>query len=459
MVEVPSISERLAEHLRRPVGAAARDAAGLRVLDWCGCVGGALADPFAADLARALGFDRWGRAPVVATAAAATAVGRSAVGVADALYWNAALGNVLEMDDVERRAILHPGPIVVPVALALGETIGADARAVLDAIVRGYEATIRIGAALGTAHYRYWHSTATAGSFGAAAAAGSLLGLDRDALADALGTAGSTTGGLWQVRHEDAPTKAIHSAESATRGLTAARLAAAGIRGPRRILEGPHGLFAATAPDSDATRALADLDRPWLISATSIKPWAACRHVHPAIDALRAVWHSGDDWREVQSVRIATYAEALAFCDRPHPVTTRDAKFSLQHAIAAVLVEPSPSMSRFTAARVGEPPLPALRARVAIVEDPAISTRFPEHYGARVELLLADGTRRVGEVRDAWGDPEWPLTPEELSNKARSLLAWGGIEPVRAAHIVDAALGLAGGGALSTLTQALAEAR
>lgn len=442
---MPSLTEQLAFRLAAPVDEADRRVAALRLLDWVGCAMAALGEPIVAPLdvaIRALG-----------TAGCSTRVGRPAADTMGALLWNGALGNVLEMDDVHRASILHPGPIVIPAALAATEAAGADARSLLDAIVRGYEATIRIGAALGTSHYRHWHTTATAGSFGAAAAVASVLGLDPEATADALGTAGSTTGGLWQVRHEDAPTKSIHNAESARRGHVAAFLARAGIRGPRRILEGPQGLFAATAPEADAAALLAP-GPTWLIAETSIKPWPACRHAHPAIDALRLALGRSDSGA-VDRVRITTYAEALRFCDRPEPRTPAEARFSLQHAAAVVLLRGAPGLDDFTPSAIADPMVVSLREHVDVAEDPRATARFPAHFGATVTLQLADGREVGSTVTDAWGDPEWPLTPAEIRAKALRLVAAGGLEPEQAEALADATLALAEGGALRDFTARL----
>lgn len=449
ILQASSLTEHLAARLGMPVDDAGRRRAAVLVIDWLGCVLGALRSPLAARLA---GVVR-GQGPGTATA---IAVGPCAPDAA--LLMNAALGNVLEMDDVHRTAILHPGPVVIPVALAAAESTGASAAGFLDAVVRGYEATIRVGRALGSGHYRYWHPTSTAGAFGAAAAAASVLGLDVDATADALGTAGSRTGGLWRMRHEPVPTKSIHNAEAARSGWLAAQLAAAGLRGPRRILEGEQGLFAATAPDADAAAVVAN-EADWLIHQTSLKPWPACRHAHPAIDAmLEAIGPGGvPDPAQVERIEVATYAEALRFCDRPHPATESEARFSLQHALAAIACLGRPALPHYLPEAIGQAPLREMRERVAVREDGACSSRFPAHYGAMVEVVLADGRRLQAARVDAWGDPEDPMDAPAVDAKALALADWGGIGAGVARALFDAARALAGGGSLAQLRSALAE--
>lgn len=444
-----SLTEGLALWLSQPVDDVDRERAALLVMDWLGCVMGALHYPLARQLAEVAGPQGAGKAITIG-------VGRRSPEAA--LLVNAALGNVLEMDDVHRSAILHPGPIVIPVALAATETTDGSAIRFLDAVVRGYEAAIRVGRALGTEHYRYWHPTSTAGSFGAAAAAASVLGLDAEATADALGMAGSRTGGLWQMRHEPVPTKSIHNAEAAHSGWLAANLARAGLHGPRRILEGEQGLFAATAPDAVPEAVTADDDH-WLIHATSIKPWPACRHVHPAIDAMLAASDDGEgvSAEAVDHIDVATYAEARRFCDRTHPGTELEAKFSLQHALAAIVFHGRPQLSHYTKEVFGQAELRALRERIFVRTDDACSARFPAHYGASVTVTMNDGSRLESSCVDAWGDPERPMDTGAVLAKALALAEWGGVPDKLATQLFDAAGTLAKGTALEAVCNLLGE--
>ena len=447
----PSLTMRLAGLLARPVAAVDRRRAALLLGDWLGCALGAGREDWVPKLAA--WTDAQAQGPVAV-------LGRGRRDAASALLFNAALGNVLEMDDVHREAILHPGPVVIPVALAQAQLSGADAQACLDAIVRGYEAVIRVGRAFGRGHYRYWHPTSTAGAFGAAAAAASVLGLDADACADALGNAGSRTGGLWQTRHEPVPTKSLHNALAAQGGWLAAQWAAVGLAGPRRILEGEQGLFAATAPDAEPDAVVAD-QTGWLIHQTSLKPWPACRHAHPAIDALRDLLaaNPGVDVAAIERVEVATYGEALRFCDRPAPTTTLEAKFSLQHALGAILARGTPRLAHYAGEALAAEDIAARRAQVAVVQDEAIDARFPAHYGARVRAWLHDGTQLQAAREDAFGDPEQPMGEADVRTKALALADWGGIAADHAADLVTRALGLADGCDLAGLLSAMAEAR
>ena len=362
-----------------------------------------------------------------------------------ALIVNGALGNTLEMDDVHRTAILHPGPVVIPAALALAERSGAGASALLDAIVCGYEAMIRVGMAVGPEHARYWHNTATCGPFGAAAAAASLLALTPQQTTHALGNAGTQAAGLWQMRHEDTDTKQLHTGHAALAGVMAAELAQHGFRGPQSIFEGPQGFFAAMCGGASALPIVSNPDAPWNIAEVSFKPWPACRHVHAAIDcalALRARVNAADIAANIAAVTVHTYSAAVTFCDKPQPRTALEAKFSFQHALAAVLLRGEPTLDLFEPAAIHNPAIAALRAKVRVVEQARYTQVYPGHFGSGVSISTHDGAQIEHHFADALGDTERPVTLAQLEQKARTLMRHAGWSFAKADQIISAVQGL-----------------
>ena len=429
------LTATLVEVLARPVADADRRRAALHVLDWIGCAAaGALTPPGRALAALAQTF-----AP-----GPCRAFGGLSLGSRDAALVNGAVGNVLEMDDLHRAAILHAGPVVIPAAMAVAVEVGASGEATLDAIVRGYEAMIRIGRSVGPAHYRHFHNTATCGVFGAAAAVGSLLALDAPRMLDALGNAGTQAAGLWQCRLEDTMSKQLHNGRAAVSGMLAAQLALYGFTGAHAILEGPLGFFAGMCPDARVDALLAGAEGPWLIHETSFKPWPACRHAHPAIDAALALRDRVDPGR-VAGIEVESYRDAIGMCDNASPRTPVQAKFSLQHAVAVALARGRPTLADFEPAAFDAPELVALRGKVALRESGRFTANYPAHFGACVRIACDDGTRVAHAVDDALGDPEFPLAPDAVAAKARMLLASAGYRDdeidaiAAAAHALPAA--------------------
>jgi 2-methylcitrate dehydratase PrpD len=346
------------------------------------------------------------------------------------------------MDDVHRQAIVHPGDTVIPCCLALAEHSQLSSREFLDAVVRGYEVVIRLGLASGVGHYRTWYATSTCGVFGAAAAAAFLLRLPASGVVDALGHAGMMTGGLWQCRLEPTPSKQIATAHAALSGLLAAQFAAAGAKGPAHILEGPLGFFSAACPGSNPAAVTAE-HPGWLIHEVSFKPWAACRHVHPAIEAALQLHDEGVDITSVQAVEIRAYRDAIAFADNPRPTTAHQARFSLQHCVAAALKDGDLSLSHAAPAALGDPALARLRDKTTLVEDAAMTAGYPARFAGAVSLLLSDGSRRSATVLSAKGDPENPMSPGAIRRKAEGLFAVAGHDAAAARRLASLALGLA----------------
>lgn len=398
--------------------------AALHLLDWLGnaAAGAAgLGSPAGPVLARWLQMQSPGPVPTLA--------GRTADATAAAAY-HGALGSTLEMDDVHRSSILHPGPVVVPAVLAALPASGSGAQ-LLGALAAGYEAAIRVGRALGPGHYRHWHNTSTAGTFGAAAGAAVALGLDAKGIAQALALAGTRAGGLWQVRHEASLGKAWHMAGAARDGLTAAQLARAGLTGPLGVLDGPSGWFAATAAGADASCLTEARAEPWLLDV-SFKPWPACRHAHPAMDALREALGAqpAEPARpeSVAAITVHTYEDALRFCDRPEPHDEAQARFSIQHALAAWVRWGEPALAHYQPAALADPAVAALRARVHVYAEPGIQARYPAAYGARVQVRWLDGRTSLAELHHTYGDPARPMPPAAIEHKARGLMraaGWG----------------------------------
>lgn len=394
--------EQLAVKLAGPVSVEDRRRASAHLLDWAGCAMAGRNEP-----AGRIALESRGDGPAAA-----------------AFAWGM-LGNILEMDDVDKRAILHPGPSVIPATLALGDVLLSSRADILNAIVRGYEAVIRLGRAVGPAHYAFWHNTGTCGPIGAAAAGASLLGLNTGQTAHALALATSQAAGVWQTRHEPASMgKQLHTGNAARAGVDAARLASRGFLGPLTILEGQQGFFAATCPGADSADVLADYGPDWLIHDVSFKPWPACRHAHAAIDA--ALLAGKAPVSDIEAITVTTYPDALAFCDRAEPASVVEAKFSLQHSVAVALARGEPALKDFESDAIAAPDLKALRAKTTVESGEPFSAAYPVRYGASVSIRR-NGETQVFDAPDALGDPENPLSPDGLHTKARTLMTAGGL--------------------------------
>lgn len=431
----PSLTQRLIAMQQRPVDLRSRRRALLHWLDWMGCVAAGANAPATQKLRS------WKLFPQASVQGEPVAIGLlgSFHTPMQALMAEAGAANIEEMDDMHRTAVLHPGPVILPAVACFAREQQFTAGQLLDAIVRGYETMIRIGRAVGLRHYFYWHNTATAGAFGAASACSDLLQLSDEARVWALGNAGTQAAGLWQVRLEPVMSKQLHTGHAAWAGLSAASLAAAGFTGPRQILEGERGFFAAMCIDGSVDRVCAP-EADWLIHDTSFKPWPACRHTHATIDATLALRESlGDDAFAFTHALVESFDDALNICNNAAPATRTEAKFSLQYAVAAAARFGALQPHHFDEACWSEPGLRAAAGRVELGRSTEFQAAYPAHYGARVTLSFADGRMLSHAVRDALGDPERALDAEAVQEKMVRLMSYGGVAPERIEALLNAA--------------------
>lgn len=161
---------------------------------------------------------------------------------------NAVFGHVMDMDDVYNASMSHLGVITIPTALALGQKLHKSGKQVIEAIVAGYEAGARIGAAINPSSYKFWHTTGVTGTFTSAAVAGKLLGLTPEQFIHCFGSAGTQSAGLWGFLESGSMSKVLHTAHANLCGIRSAELAYLGFTGAPTILEGERGFVRALVP-------------------------------------------------------------------------------------------------------------------------------------------------------------------------------------------------------------------
>ena len=328
-----------------------------------------------------------------------------------------------ELDDAHRFATgLHPGATVIPAALAIGEYLSSSWAELLVAIIAGYEVAGRVGRAINPSHrYRGFHSTGTVASLGAAAAGARLLELGTERTAWALGIAGSLAGGIFAFLSEGSMNKLLHAGSAASNGVTAALLAQEGFTGPTSVLEGKEGFCKAFSDDYDLLKITKALGKRYEIEDTYFKRHASCGQAFGAIDAMLnlrrelKVEHS-----EIKRITINTF-RAAAVLNQKKPDTVRRAKFSIPFLVALALLKGRVGHFDFDTAVLHDPDIMALAAKVDVLEDEIINSRFPEKRTAAVIIELYDGTIMNQTVDIPRGMPENPLSPEELIIKFKEL--------------------------------------
>ena len=359
------------------------------------------------------------------------AAGRSsALGAALA---NGVASHILELDDVHKGSTLHAAAPIIPAALAIAEREHASGRTLILSIALGYDAALRIGEAVNPSHYRFWHPTGTAGTFGAAVAAGAIMQFSAQQMLDALGTAGTQAAGLWEFNSDGAMSKHLHPGKAAFNGVLSADLARAGFTGATRILEGERGFLRAMSTSFDATRITEGLGKAWKITENCYKLHSCCGHTHSAIDIAldvrsRRKWSAEEALENVRDIHIETYGPGFEIVKERNPRSATQAKFSIAYCVAVALLEGRVGLEQFSPQRFGpdggcDDRIAAMLGRMRVTVAEELTKRYPSAWPARITVTLGDGSRLSGCSDYPRGNPEHPLTTGQLEDKFVALVA------------------------------------
>ena len=349
--------------------------------------------------------------------------GRAAT-VRAAAFINGTAAHPVEVDDIFRDGIYHPGAPTSPAALALAQAKGVSGEAFLRAVVVGYEISTRIGAAMGRAHYKYWHNTGTIGSFGAAAAAAELLQLDAKRFAHALATVATFAAGLQQAFRMDSHSKPQHAGHAAEAGITAALGAAEGVMGSLDVIEGDAGFGKAMSDGPDWEKGLATLGRDFHITRMTFKNHACCGHTFAAIDGALALQERMKvAAREIERIKVGSYRAAKEVSGYDKPVTPAEARFSLKYVVANALRHGSVRLAAFEPERMNDLETRALMEKIDVAIDPELDAAFPKQRAARVAIQTRDGRSEEFLQPTRIGDPDAPLSDAQLDAKFLELAA------------------------------------
>jgi len=336
---------------------------------------------------------------------------------------NGTLAHSLDFDDTHASGSLHPSAPIAPAAFAAAEMSGADGKALIAAIVAGYELQIRLSLALDpAAHYdRGFHPTATCGAFGAAAAAGRLLGLDADGCANAFGIVLSMSAGSMQFLVNGAWTKRSHVGHAAMCGLIAATLAREGYKGASDAFEGKWGFLHAYAPAADVAKVVDGLGSRWETLKIAVKPYPSCRYGHASIDGILELARAhGIQADEVEGVTVGLPEPGWKLIGDPEaakqsPRNVVDGQFSMAFC-ASVALSSGGFVWDDYARYLGDAGVLALCRKVRARVDAKVQADFPAEMGGRVEIKTKRGTFEK-HVRVPKGEPANFLTAAELRAK------------------------------------------
>lgn len=441
----PQVTRELAEwtakFTNRDVTPSAQTWAVHTLLDWTGVTVAGAREPLAEILTTQYAEDE-GPCTVIGTGRRARAH--------DAAMLNGSAGHALDYDDVNASMGGHPTAPVAPVVLALGEQLGSSGEEVLRAFIVGYEVECALGSMGGVEHYNNgFHSTGTMGTFGAAAAACNLMGLEADEVMNALGVAATQASGLKSMF--GTMTKPLHAGKAAMNGLIAAQIAAKGFTAGQDAVECAQGFMDVSAPGFKPRHFTAGGNVPMEVENNLFKYHAACYLTHSTIEAVSGLRDKHgiglDDLKELKLFMPPTHK---LVCDIPDPDSGLEIKFSIRHlAVMALDGANTAALETYSDANAADAKYASGRAKITVVEKQLSG----KHAGA-VSIETNDGRTMVSEV-DV-GKPATDVDEQwrKLEHKARTIMT-PSVGEARSDAIVRAIAGLSQASSLDDLMTAI----
>jgi 2-methylcitrate dehydratase PrpD len=334
--------------------------------------------------------------------------------------------------------LTHPTAPALPAALAMGEATGADGKAVMLAYHLGVEVECKISEAINPRHYQTgFHSTATCGTFAAAAASAKLLGLDLEQTLRALSIAGSQSAGLRE--NFGTMTKPFHAGRSSESGVAAAQFARYGWTATDKILEAPRGFFRAAGGGYDESAILNKLGAPWTFAdpGVSIKPHPSGSLTHPGMtEMLRIIREHGIKAEDVVRVRVGTNHNMPNALIHHRPRNELQAKFSMEFCMAILLIEGRAGLAEFTDETVHRDDVRAMIEKVDFVLDDEAEAAGYDKMTTIIDISLKDGRKVSGQADFGKGSPANPMSYDEVAEKFRETAGFGGLARNRIEDVI-----------------------
>ena len=356
---------------------------------------------------------------------------------------NAVMINSTDYEGTHRASVSHPAAIIIPAALAMGERERADGKAVIEALAVGYECFGRVATSLNPSHMRRgFHTTATAAPLGTAAVASKILKFKEGRATNALSLA-ATQGAGFLESCGVLECKNFQVARSGQSGILSALLTEKEVRAPSTMLEGgsfyPTGLLQAFSDSYKTERLTMGLGKGFEISQTAIKLHGGCRYVHSSIDGAIEVCREyslrPDDIESI-TVKLTSQASRLMLSE---PKTGDEARFHIPFAVSIAILEGDVGFHKFSTEKLQDPKINAFSKKVKGVSDARLdqeAERTGNLFASVIEAKTKDGKTYTTKTEYPKGEPENPLSKEQILNKFRRL-ASGVIGPDRSERIIS----------------------
>ncbi len=347
--------------------------------------------------------------------------------------YNAAMVNgmcahIAELDDGARQGSVHPGAPIISALMPLAEQRELSGKDIIRGIVVGYEAAISLASAIQPAHRnKGYHATGTCGTIGVALGAAAALGFSKQQMKNALSAAASSSSGMLHVIKGNSELKPYNAGQSAVSGLMATLVAQAGFTGPDDVLGAEWGLLSMFTSNNYVDLPKRQNDELLAIEKVYIKPYAACRHCHPAIEAVLALRKEYSiEPSLIKDITVSTYDLAVDGHAHTDICGITSAKMSTPFCVAVALISGKAGVNEFSISQISDHKTLTLTKKVNVKSNKVLNMQVPEKRAAIVEITMYNNCFYTKKVELAKGEPENPLTEDELLEKFFSLMLFAG---------------------------------
>lgn len=344
-------------------------------------------------------------------------------------FLNGFAAHVLELDDGHRHGMIHLGASIVTAVLDAATKEDLKSDDVLRGIVIGYEVAVRCARAIQPGHKeRGYHVSGTCGTIGSAMGIAFACGYIKEQLKSTLACTVSSAAGVLEIQEQASELKPYNLGRAAMAGVVAAQIGRLGLPGPDDILGGKRG-FLASLTDTPKPEFLTNFSNDdYAIMGIYQKVYAACRHCHPAIDATIEMRNDLDlNPEQIDHIEVHTYKLAVGSHDHTEIIGVSSAKLSTPYAVALAVVKGNAGYADYNEANLDDYNIKLITRKVKVIEDENLTAQSPAVRGAKVTIYLKDGNVYDNTCLYPKGEPEYPLTQEELEDKFRGLAIYGGL--------------------------------
>lgn len=359
--------------------------------------------------------------------------------IESAVFLNGLSSHAAELDDGVRFGMIHPGSPIFSALLPVAETENLSSSDLCKGAIVGYEAAVRLSRSIQPSHYKCgYHPTATCGAIGAALGIAAMLGFSKSQMKATLSAATISASGTLKVLEDGSEMKPFNVGQAASTGLIAATIGRAGFNGPDDPLSGSTGFFSMMSQEFDLSQLNTEKKKPLGIQQVYVKAYAACRHAHPSIEAaLKIRFNHKLEIKNISNIQITTYDGVLGKHDHKKIFGTSSAKMSIPFSVAAALKTGKAGIDVFSDENIGDLEIVSLIEKIEISPDKHLTDLAPGKRVAIVEISTTDGLSFTERVENARGEPESPLTDDEIIEKFSLLAAYSNKSQAESQKIIQ----------------------